>query len=251
MMHTFHALIFMVGLVGVGIAAPPSPATDDSTHGDYPHSVPSDVSIITGLQVPGDIEICRDPYHFGVCENVNAQNRSVTLGSKVSHGGRAIFQVAGTVCKYLKADCSEADPIFTIDSTKEAQYLGLNEQVGKAVGIVLCINDWTTAPQPAVPKTAIKPRATRNKRQPYSGLIRVSDQPESCGNALTINMAVDDDNCAAIKQPVYWHVESVFQWKGVICTSIYLSIDIDKYGGYRVTSVHTVTRSRTQQVFVL
>lgn len=60
--------------------------------------------------------------------------------------------------------------------------------------------------------------AAVEKRESNAGLILVADQAEERGNRQTINVATDDDNCAPVKEPVYWNIQSLYQWKGATCT---------------------------------
>ncbi|KAL6707585.1 hypothetical protein ACN47E_003934 [Coniothyrium glycines] len=62
------------------------------------------------------------------------------------------------------------------------------------------------------------PSSANEDATAHPGSIMITDQEESRGNIVNVDVAADRDNCAPIPLPVGGNIASLYQWPGAVCT---------------------------------
>lgn len=184
---------------------------------DGPHSAAYDE------HTPGSVEICTNDDLKGSCASFETLNKCTEL-SETRKAVHSLRQGLGATCEY-HADAQNRSTVhFKLDSPLWESYWPKVPQVdAESIARVCCVPFTYKDPNPKPPTEQTKEsRSSKTsdamQSAPSSGLVLVSAQESLAGSTQLVSTVNDDNNCAPLHNQFFWHLYSLRQYKGAVCT---------------------------------
>jgi hypothetical protein len=158
---------------------------------------------------PGVVRACK--YSRETCSTVQALNSCQAFDDNLALQIDTLVQSGGSTCQYwTHKDCSRLI-LTSISGPKDySPNLGPGNRDGKEISAVSCKNSRIVeVGKRTLPSSPSGPRA---------GQVLVADQTNLSGKTQLIDTATDDNNCSPLKNQFFWHLYSLYQYQGSVCT---------------------------------
>jgi hypothetical protein len=168
---------------------------------------------------PGVVRACTYAKKRETCQQVNAFESCQNFANNIAEKIDTLKQGGYSECKYWRNKGCSSLIVTSLSGPQDySPNLGPGNKDGHEMQAVSCKRQSKVNGELGFTIYADEDSTVSKRGGLQSGQVFVADGPNLAGRTRLVDTTTDDNNCAPLTNQFFWHLVSLTQYKGAVCT---------------------------------
>jgi hypothetical protein len=168
---------------------------------------------------PGVVRACTYAKKRETCQQVNALESCQNFADNIAEKIDTLKQGGYSECKYWRNKGCSSLIVTSLSGPQDySPNLGPGNKDGHEMHSVSCKRQAKVNAEVGSTIHADEDFTISKRGGPQAGQVLVADGPNLAGITRLVDTTIDDNNCAPLTNQLFWHLVSLTQYQGSVCT---------------------------------